>query len=76
MEKKWLQLLAWEENDYPNEDRRDKPLRIRLTDEEREKLDKAAEKAGHTNTSAYARSLLLEDAEKRLSSNESVIKRS
>lgn len=49
----------------PDEERRDKPLRIRLTDEERDLLDKAAEKAGCSNTSCWARETL-EKAAKRL----------
>ena len=47
-----------------DEDRRDKPLRIRLTDVEREKIDAAAEKAGYGGSSGWARDLLIEEAEK------------
>ena len=47
-----------------DEERRDKPLRIRLTDAEREKIDAAAEKAGYGGSSGWARDLLIEAAEK------------
>lgn len=49
----------------PDEERREKPLRIRLTDEERQLLDQAAEAAGCANTSCWARETL-EKAAKRL----------
>ena len=49
----------------PDDERRDKPLRIRLTDAERALLDEAAEKAGCANTSCWARETL-ERAAKRL----------
>lgn len=52
----------------PDEDRRDKPLRIRLTDEERQLLDDAAKAAGCSNTSCWARETL-ERAAKRLVKN-------
>jgi hypothetical protein len=48
-----------------DEDRRDKPLRIRLTDDERQLLDEAAKAAGCANTSCWARETL-EKAAKRL----------
>jgi len=44
-----------------DDDRREKPLRIRLTPEERESIDKAAD----GNASAWARQLLLKAAQKR-----------
>jgi uncharacterized protein (DUF1778 family) len=44
-----------------DEERRDKPLRIRLTDEERELIDEAAENAGEPS-SAWARDLLVREA--------------
>lgn len=50
----------------PENQRRDKPLRIRLTDEEREKIDAAAEQAGYSSSSGWARDLLVESAEKEL----------
>ena len=50
----------------PESERRAKPLRIRLTDSEREQIDKAAEQAGHSGSSGWARSLLLEAAQKQL----------
>ncbi|MBI1314189.1 hypothetical protein GC176_23085 [bacterium] len=51
-----------------DEDRRDKPLRIRLADAEREKIDAAAEAAGMT-ASKWARQLLLDAAEKQSAGN-------
>lgn len=52
----------------PDENRRDKPLRIRLTDAEREQIDKAAEQAGYSGSSGWARDLLTEAAERLLAS--------
>jgi hypothetical protein len=52
----------------PEADRRAKPLRIRLTDAEREQIDKAAEQAGYSGSSGWARSLLLDAAQKQLAS--------
>lgn len=53
----------------PDEERRDKPLRIRLTDAEREKIDAAAEQAGYSGSSGWARDLLVEAAEKQAARN-------
>jgi uncharacterized protein (DUF1778 family) len=44
----------------PPEDRREKPLRIRLTDAEREEIDKAA----NGQSSTWAREVLLRAARK------------
>ena len=49
-----------------DEERRDKPLRIRLTDAEREVIDGAAGSAGHHSTSRWARDTLLRAAEREL----------
>jgi len=49
-----------------DEDRRDKPFRIRMTDEERERVDSAAEQAGDNSSSRWARRVLLEAAEHAL----------
>jgi hypothetical protein len=49
-----------------DEDRRDKPFRIRMTDEERQQVDSAAESAGETNSSRWARRVLLEAAGQEL----------
>jgi hypothetical protein len=49
-----------------DDDRRDKPFRIRMTDEERERVDSAAESAGENNSSRWARRVLLEAAEREL----------
>jgi uncharacterized protein (DUF1778 family) len=49
-----------------NEERRDKPFRIRMTDEERHQVDSAAESAGESNSSRWARKVLLEAAEQEL----------
>jgi hypothetical protein len=49
-----------------DEDRRDKPFRIRMTDEERERVDSAAEAAGNNSSSRWARQVLLEAAEQEL----------
>lgn len=48
----------------PDEERRDKPLRIRLTDAEREVIDNAAESAGENSTSRWARDTLLRAAKR------------
>jgi uncharacterized protein (DUF1778 family) len=56
----------------PPEERRDKPLRIRLTPAEREALDAAAAQEGQ-ETSTWARNLLLtcaENPKKMVSSGE------
>lgn len=45
----------------PDEERREKPLRIRLSSEERGEIDRAAEAKGQT-TSEWARELLLRAA--------------
>jgi hypothetical protein len=50
----------------PDEDRRDKPFRIRMTDEEREQVDSAAETAGDTSSSRWARRVLLKAAGREL----------
>ena len=49
-----------------DDERRDKPLRIRLTDAEREVIDDAAESAGDNSTSRWARDALLKIAEREL----------
>ena len=49
-----------------DEDRRDKPFRIRMTDEERERVDSAAESAGESNSSRWARQVLVDAAEREL----------
>ncbi len=49
-----------------DEERRDKPFRIRMTDEERQQVDSAAESAGESNSSRWARKVLLEAAEQEL----------
>lgn len=49
-----------------DEDRRDKPFRIRMTDEERERVDSAAEAAGNSSSSRWAQQVLLEAAEQEL----------
>jgi hypothetical protein len=49
-----------------DDDRRDKPFRIRMTDEERERVDLAAESAGDNSSSRWARRVLLEAAEQEL----------
>jgi len=46
-----------------DEDRRDKPFRIRMTDEERSRVDAAAEAVGDNSSSRWARKVLLEAAE-------------
>lgn len=51
----------------PDEERKDKPLRIRLADPEREAIDRAAEENGQ-NSSRWAREILLREAEKQLAS--------
>lgn len=48
----------------PDEERRDKPLRIRLTDSERDEIDGGAEAAGYNSTSRWAREMLLKAAER------------
>lgn len=50
-----------------DEDRRDKPFRIRMTNEERSLVDAAAEAAGDNSSSRWARKALLEAAEQELS---------
>jgi DNA-binding transcriptional regulator PaaX len=50
-----------------DEDRRDKPFRIRMTDEERGRVDAAAEAVGDNSSSRWARRVLLEAAEQELS---------
>ena len=47
-----------------DKERRDKPLRIRLTDAERELFDEAAAKAGYNGSSGWARDVLLKAAER------------
>jgi hypothetical protein len=47
----------------PDSERKDSELRIRMTDEERKALDKAAQNAGQ-ETSTWARDLLLKNAGK------------
>jgi uncharacterized protein (DUF1778 family) len=47
----------------PDDERREKPLRIRLTPEERELVDKAAESHEETS-SGWAREVLLREAAK------------
>ena len=53
----------------PDEDRRDKPLRIRLTDDERDAIDTAAELAGHKGSSGWARETLLKAAEDQIAAS-------
>lgn len=53
-----------------DEDRRDKPLRIRLTDDEREQIDSAAESAGYVGSSGWARDILMREAEAQLASRQ------
>jgi hypothetical protein len=50
-----------------DDDRRDKPFRIRMTDEERGQVDAAAEAVGDNSSSRWARKVLLEAAEQELS---------
>ena len=51
----------------PDDDRRDKPFRIRMTDEERSQVDAAAQAVGDNSSSRWARKILLEAAEQELS---------
>ena len=51
----------------PENQRKEKPLRIRLADPEREAIDRAAEVSGQ-NSSRWARDILLREAEKQLAS--------
>ena len=48
-----------------DEDRRDKPFRIRMTDEERQQVDSAAESAGDKSSSQWARRVLLKAASRQ-----------
>lgn len=50
----------------PVDKRRKKPLRIRLTDEERRLIDVGAEAAGERNTSQWARDALLRAARRQI----------
>ncbi len=49
----------------PDDERREKPLRIRMSDEERELVDRAAEATGQT-TSQWARDILERAAKKQV----------
>lgn len=49
-----------------DEHRRDKPFRIRMSDEERQQVDSAAELAGDNSSSRWARRVLLEAAGQEL----------
>jgi uncharacterized protein (DUF1778 family) len=50
--------------ELPEGEQREKPLRIRLSPEERHILDKAAELSGEPHTSTWARDILIRAAEK------------
>lgn len=53
-----------------DEDRRDKPLRIRLTEAEREQIDRAAEMTEHNGSASWARDTLLKAAQRVIRANE------
>jgi len=53
----------------PDEERRDKPLRIRLADAERAQIDLAAELDGYGGSSGWARDVLFEAAEKKIAAS-------
>ena len=65
-EKKVMALTRMGRKPLPEEDRRDKPLRIRMTDAEREQIDLAAELAGYGGSSGWAREVLLKAAKKQI----------
>ena len=65
MRKLWLRSSGMGRKRLPDRERREKPLRIRLTDEERELIDRAAT-AASSKSSAWARAVLLKAAQRQL----------
>ena len=61
----WLRSSGMGRKRLPDRERREKPLRIRLADEERELIDRAAT-AASSKSSAWARAVLLKAAQRQL----------
>ena len=53
----------------PDEVRKEKPLRIRMAEPDRQFIDEAAELAGYTSSSQWARGLLMKAAKRVHSQN-------